>query len=168
VIAFLRAALERVDSSLLDEWERMRHPDAAVEAPKSPDSQAPRPMDLSSDPKAFAARVRADLHRLLKALAAKDYAEAAASIHPVGAWTAEQLEAELAPYWTEHPRIDVTPAARRPSNTVLTPNGAKRWNVRQRIVDPTGEADWMLDCAVDLSEPKDAGSPLIELRRIGT
>ena len=168
VIAFLRAALERVDSSLLDEWERMRHPDAAVEAPKSPDSQAPRPMDLSSDPKAFAARVRADLHRLLKALAAKDYAEAAASIHPVGAWTAEQLEAELAPYWTEHPRIDVTPAARRPSHTVLTPDGAKRWSVRQRIVDPTGEADWMLDCLVDLSEPKDAGSPLIELRRIGT
>ncbi|MHB8877746.1 MAG: DUF3516 domain-containing protein, partial [Myxococcaceae bacterium] len=170
VIAFLRVALERVDSSLLDEWERMRNPDAALPAPSAEaEAQGPRkPRDLAADPRAFAARVRSDLHRLLKALAAKKYDEAAASVYPAGEWTPARFEAELAPYWAEHPAIDVTPAARRPSNTVITAEGGRRWTARQRLIDPAGEADWMLDCAVDLTGPRDAELPLIELRRIGT
>jgi superfamily II RNA helicase len=169
VIAFLRAALERVDSSLLDEWERMRDPEA-VRAP-SAEAAAPeprKPRDLAADPRAFAARVRADLHRLLKALAAKDYEEAAASLFPAGEWTAKSLEEAVAPYWADHQSIDVTPAARRPNNTTITAEEGRHWTARQRIIDPTGEADWMLDCTIDLSEPRDPALPLIGLRRIGT
>ncbi len=169
VIAFLRATLEHVDSSLLDEWERLRDPaTAAIDRVAPAPAEPPKPRDLAANPRAFAARLRADLHRLLKALAAKDYAGAALCLYPAGDWTPERLEAALSPYWSDHRTIDVTPAARRPSNTQVVAEGNRRWTARQRIVDGEGEADWMLDCAVDLTEPRAPELPLIELRRVGT
>jgi hypothetical protein len=74
----------------------------------------------------------------------------------------------MAPYWAEHPRIDVTPAARRPHNTFLEESGPRRWKALQRIVDEAGEVDWMLECWVDLSAPRDPDQPLIELVRVAT
>ena len=82
VVAFLRTTVRGVDSSLLDEWERMRdrpgpgRPAAAARpatAPAAPPSPSTRP----PTPAAFAARVRAELHRLLGALARRYYEEAA-------------------------------------------------------------------------------------------
>ena len=62
----------------------------------------------------------------------------------------------------------MTPAARRPHNTVLDEAGPRRWKAVQRIVDEAGEVDWMVECQVDLSAPRDPDQPLIELVRIGT
>ncbi|HSN13084.1 MAG TPA: DUF3516 domain-containing protein, partial [Anaeromyxobacteraceae bacterium] len=77
------------------------------------------------------------------------------------------LEAALAPYFAEHPRIDVTPAARRPDRTLITPAGDRRWEATQQIVDETGEADWALFCEVDLTGPTDPDRPLVSLARVG-
>ena len=76
VIAFLRTTVRGVDSSLLDEWERLRDPAyqaAPLEAPVRP--VAPPP--IWADARAFAARLRTELHRLLAALARKDWEAAA-------------------------------------------------------------------------------------------
>jgi len=169
-LVFLRALVRGVDSSLLDEWERLRAPAAAPVPAGRPAEAPPAPsFDLAADPRALLRRVRADLHRLLGALARRSYEEAAAAIHaPDGAWTPKRLEEALAPYWTEHARIDVTPAARRPHNTFLAEEGPRRWKAVQRIVDEAGEVDWMLECVVDLSAPRDLDLPLVDLVRIGT
>jgi superfamily II RNA helicase len=168
IIAHLRSMIRGVDSSLLDEWEHLRDPLAPE--PESADV-APLPekqRDPAADPRAFAARVRADLHRLLKALADRRYQEAADSIFQrENEWPAERLEQEIAPYYSEHARIDVTPTARKPHNTFMERIGPRTWQARQRIVDPEGEVDTMLDCVVDLSEPRSEDLPLIELVRIG-
>jgi hypothetical protein len=74
----------------------------------------------------------------------------------------------MAPYWAEHARIDTTPAARRPHNTVLRETGPRRWEAIQRIVDEEGEVDWMLACQIDLAAPRDPDAPLVDLVRIGT
>jgi superfamily II RNA helicase len=169
-LAFLRALVRGVDSSLLDEWERMRAPAEAPAAAERP-REAPRApsLDLAADPKALARRIRIDLHRLLGALARRSYEEAAAAIlSPGGEWTPRRLEEALAPYWAEHSRIDVTPAARRPHNTLLEEVGPRRWKAVQRVVDEAGEVDWMLECAVDLSAPRDLDLPVVDLVRIGT
>ena len=171
VLAFLRTTVRGVDSSLLDEWERMRSGEAA-EPRAAPEAAPPGPalpFDPAQSPRAFAARVRADLHRLLGALARRSHEEAAAALwQPGGDWTPRRLEEAMAPYWAEHPRIDVTPAARRPHNTFVTGEGPRRWKAVQRIVDEAGEVDWMLECLVDLSAPRDPDLPLVELVRIGT
>lgn len=171
VLAFLRATVRGVDSSLLDEWERMRWGEAAE--PRPAPEVAPRlpalAIDPAASPRAFAARVRADLHRLLGALARRSHEEAAAALwQPDGEWNPRRLEEAMAPYWAEHARIDVTPAARRPHNTFLDEMGPRRWRAVQRIVDEAGEVDWMLECRIDLSAPRDPDQPLIELLRIGT
>jgi len=169
-IAFLRTTVRGVDSSLVDEWERMRGGAAAPAAPVEAPAPGPAaPADPAADPRAFLARVRADLHRLLGALARRSYEEAAGAVYQrQGEWTPRRLEEAMSPFWAEHARIDVTPAARRPHNTFLEREGPRRWRAIQRIVDDAGEVDWMLECAVDLSEPRDPDLPLVELTRVAT
>ncbi len=167
VSAFFHAMVRQVDSSLLDEWERMRKVEAQLERAAPAEPAPERPKDIAADKKAFAARVRNELHRLLKALSRKDYEEAAQLLHPNGGWTPERLEAEMAPFWAEHTAIDVTPRARTVRHTHLVEEEMRLWVARQTVVDETGEGDWMLECVVDLRHPSDADAPLIDLRRVG-
>jgi superfamily II RNA helicase len=180
VLAHLRSVLRQVDSSLLDEWERLKDPASAVEAKAlGANALAANALATTGAPlrrpqlqgKELAARVRTDLHRLLKALSSKDYGEAARSLYTVPGddpWDEARLAAAIEPYWAEHAAIDVTPRARRPDKTHLAATGDRQWVAQQRIVDPAGDEDWMLDCTIDLSEPRDEDLPLIALRRIGT
>jgi superfamily II RNA helicase len=170
VIAFLRATVRGVDSSLIDEWERMRDPSyqAAVVDPRAAVAATLGPPPIWADPRAFAARVRNELHALVVALARKDHGAAASALAPGGEWTPARLEEALAPYWAEHQKIDVTPAARRPDNTFLKELAPRRWEAVQRIVDEAGEVDWMLQCEIDLADPaRDTDQPLLTLVRVG-
>lgn len=170
VIAFLRTTVRGVDSSLLDEWERLRDP-AYQAAPLAAPERVVAPPPLWADARAFAARLRTELHRLLTALARKDWEGAAAALREhggEGAWTPARLEAELGPYWAAHPRIDVTPAARRPHQTFVKELAPRRWEAVQRIVDEAGEVDWMIQCEVDLTGHFDPDRPLLTLLRVGT
>ncbi len=144
--ALLGAVLRTVDASLLEEWESLRDGGASP-VPGAVAAAEPRPRDIAADPRAFAARLRAELHRLLGALARKDYAEALAAIRPVPAedgteWTAERLSTALAPFYPEHRAIVVTPAARNPRHTIIKPAGPRRWDVEQRLIDREGHDDW--------------------------
>jgi len=172
VIAFLRIVVRGVDSSLLDEWERMRsgdpsHPTAALD-PRAELVRELGPPPIWADPRAFAARVRNELHALLVALARRDHEAAAAVLRPGSAWTPAELEAEMAPYWAGHARIDVTPAARRAHNTFLSEDGPRRWKAVQRVVDESGEVDWAIHAEIDLSGEHDPDRPILGLVRIGT
>jgi len=161
IIAHFGLMLRTVDSSLLDEWERMQGlaPRSGKDAPDE------KPYDLAEDRRGLTLRVRAELHRLLKAVAEKNWEAAAASVRP--GWSAEEIEAEMAPYFDEHAFVDLTPHARKAHNTLLQETGSRQWSAQQKIVDPEGESDWVLECVVDLRDFVDEGQPILELRRIG-
>jgi hypothetical protein len=138
------------------------------------------------------------MHRLLFALARRDFSGAAAGLRapsPDSAWTAEELEAELAPCLAALGALDTTPRARRPDRTALLPDGPKRFHAQQKLTAPAqGESaiesmsraagataaemepaaraaapeEWMLDCVVDLGVARPEEEPLLELVRIGT
>src|SRR5205085_2258861 len=158
---------------------------AAAQAHREMLAARPRDTDaLLGDPRALKARVRTELHRLLLALARRDFAGAAAGLRassPDSAWTAEELEAEAAPCLAALGALDTTPRARRPDRTALLPDGPKRFRAQQKLVAPArGESEveamsraagataaemepasgaaspqeWMLDCVVDLSAPR--------------
>ena len=163
ILAGLRVLLREVDSSLIDEWESLKDPRVRARA-----AIPARVVELADDPRALAARVRAELHRLVRALAARDY-ETAARLVVEGAepWTAERFTQAMAPYWAAHPVLLATPAARRPSLTRIDELGARRFRAQQTLLDAEGDEDWSLDCIVDLGEDKPEGAPLLDLQRIG-
>ena len=169
LVASLGGVVRTVDSSLLEEWEEMRAP-TALAGPVAIEPKKPR--DVAADPRAFAARVRAELHRLLGALARRDFDEARAALRDdeTGTWTTERLAAEVAPYFAEHENIIVTPLARNPRNTTQSQVAPRIWEAQQTIVDPAGDEDFAIHTRIDLSEPLLPGqenAPLIELMRIG-
>jgi superfamily II RNA helicase len=207
VIAFLRATVRTTDSTLLDEWEALLDPAASAEektrrlaaAQAHREALAARPRDtdvLLRDPRALKARVRTELHRLLFALARRDFAAAAAGLKassPDSAWTPEELETELAPALAALGALDTTPRARRPDRTMLLPDGPKRFRAQQNLLGAAGresavtamardagatgaelenaseaKEEWMLDCVIDLGVPRPEDEPLLELVRIGT
>jgi hypothetical protein len=169
LVASLGAVVRTVDSSLLEEWEEMRAPTSLADAlPVALEPKKPR--DPAADPRAFAARIRAELHRLLGALARRDFDEARAALRDGEAWTPERLSAEIAPYFAEHEKIIVTPLARSPRNTTQSLVAPRIWEAQQMLVDPAGDEDFAIHARVDLSEPLLPGqenAPLIELQRIG-
>ncbi|MFL5356351.1 DEAD/DEAH box helicase [Archangium sp.] len=169
IIEWLRAMIRYVDQSLLEEWERMKNPgEVAIRRAEAPDR---KPQDLTDDPRAFAAHVRNELHRLLRALAYRRYPDALALLRQDEGgepWTAAKLGEAMTPYFEEHKAVVLTPQARRPANTFLKEAGERQWEAQQRILDPEGHGDWMLDCFIDLAGRKVDDGPLLSLRRIGT
>jgi hypothetical protein len=170
LIGSLGGVVRTVDSSLLEEWEEMRAPPTFTEAGRIAAEPA-KPRDVAADPRAFAARIRAELHRLLGALARRDFADALAALREgEPGWTAERLAAEVAPYFEEHNQIVVTPVARSPRKTTLAQVAPRIWEAQQAIVDPEGDEDFAIFTRIDLSQPIPPGqenAPLVELLRIG-
>jgi hypothetical protein len=168
MIAYFGVLVRGVDSSLVDEWERLRDPTwEKTEAAKA-DPSALR-TDITADEKSFLVLVRNELFRLLRALASKDFETAAslASGNPDEPWTPERIEQALAPYLAEHASIRTDPAARDPKKTLVekSEDGAL-WRVQQIITDPDDDNDWVLAGEIDLDRSIEAKRPVFSLREI--
>ncbi|PZR16812.1 MAG: DUF3516 domain-containing protein [Archangium gephyra] len=164
IAAFLLTTLKHTDSSLVAEWESMRYGrELGVVTPPGEDAPKPR-IDLAKNPKALAARVRAEMHQLVRLLARKSYDDAAEQL---GLESGADLEKWLAPYWEEHAYIDITPRARQPVLTQLIPDGDRKWTARHSLVDAKGEQDWYIEGVVDLTERDDVDGALVTVRHIG-
>jgi hypothetical protein len=168
LIAYFHAMLERVDTSLVDAWATLLDPEAA-EAAARPRAEAP-PFDLARHERLLAARVRAELHALVRALAHGDWDEAVECVRQTQGdhWDAARFEQALAPYLEEYTRIVFTPDARQAHRTLLKPMGERRWEVFQTLVDPEGDALWAIEGEVDLRGQRDPEGALVAVRRIGT
>jgi hypothetical protein len=167
-IAFLRTTLQNVDSSLVQAWETLLQPEAA--GLEGREAAAPPPFDVARQPKALAARVRAELHALVRDLAAREFGAAALRLpeDPEDPWDAARLETALEPFFEEYGEIVFTPQSRLARRTRLEEVGPRRWGVTQVLCDPLGDDLWALHGEVDLTGQRDPEGPLVRLRRIGT
>jgi superfamily II RNA helicase len=164
ILASMRVMLREVDSSLIDEWESLKQPAARAHPVAAP----PKPVDLAQDRRALTARVRADLHHVVRALAARDWEAAAARLHAGDEpWTPERLSKAMAPYFATHKVLLATPAARQPKLTRIDEVEPRRFRAQQVLLDPEGDEDWALDCIIDLTEPRPEDAPLLDLQRVG-
>jgi hypothetical protein len=166
VIAFLRTTVQGVDSSLVEAWEVLMAPGAETAPRRGPPTP---PFDLASRPRALAARVRAELHALLRDLAHGEYGAAALRLRqdPDDPWEPARLEAALAPFLEQHREIDFTPRSRQARLTHLEGVGPRRWRVEQVLCDPQAEDLWALHGEIDLTGQRDPEGPLVRLHRIG-
>ncbi len=175
VIAFLRAMLERIDSSLIEEWESMRHPELLLEG--VPDSKTAHRMlaarELRGNPARLASRLRAEMHQLVASLARHDWEEAAACVQrrrddPSVLQEPEDFSCALEPFFADHVEIVFDHNARLAEHTQITSIGANQWQVIQVLLDPSDENLWCIEGHVDLSDDANVEGPLIVVTRIET
>jgi hypothetical protein len=161
--AFFRALVEGVDSSLVQEWESLVHPGST---PARKRAEAPR-YDLALDERGLRARLRAEAHRLLRALSRKDWEEAARCVHPDAAdpWDASRLRDALAPYFAAHPVLRFDHRARQSEFTSIRRRGPREWTVTQRLLDPDEQSDAWFEAEVDLRGVLEPEGPLLRLVR---
>jgi hypothetical protein len=163
IIAALRTTLGRVDSSLIQEWEQMLAPAATVVAAIEQPKLA---YDPDANPKAFNAKIRADMHAFVKALSRRDYDEAIASMKKSDEWSASSIEQAIAPFYEHHTRIVFDPPARQPHFTTIKKLGEGRYEVRQVLVDEQDDNDWYVEGLVELNSSTIVGEALVSLKSI--
>jgi superfamily II RNA helicase len=173
VIGFFRTMLERTDTSLIEEWESMVHPDQALDERAREEARLEmRAYELFHDPKAFPARVRAEIHQLVRALSEEDYEDASLSVWQGESeeerWPAERLEQAMVPFHADYGPLVFNHEARRAQHTRLVPTGHRTWDVTQVLVDSEGDNFWYIDAQIDLSDVANFDGPLLRLRSIGT
>ena len=188
---YLAETIRLADSSLLDEWEKMRDPAYAVSgaADESLPDALLRPPDITQDSTAFTAAIRTRIFAFLRAVADGDSelaldalglaggsengietGAAAVEIADTGAvaWTPERLAAIMPAYLEEHERLCFDPEARNIRHTYVRPaEDGQSWNVQQMLVDPEGHNDWVAEFEVDLPQCRERGEPVLHLVRVG-
>jgi hypothetical protein len=154
---WLGETVRQVDSSLLDEWDRLR---SGVETPPPavPAAVVGPPPGVTANVRAFRVMVRNEVFRVVELLARSAYGELAEAGGP----GAEAWESTLAPYWERHGAIG-TGAAARGTGLFQVREGATHWHVRQVLDDPAGDRDWALFASVELAASDEAGAPVLEL-----
>lgn len=172
VLGYFRTMIEHIDTSLLEEWESMLHPDMAFdEAAQEQMREEIRAYELFHDPKAFRARVRAEIHQLVRCLSEGNWDEAIASIRQGDEgtethWTEERFQEALAPFLQEYGEIVFNHKARQAQHTRLEKTGDRHWNFTQNLLDPEGDCFWYLSGDIDLSGDRLFEGTLLQLRSI--
>ena len=176
--AYLRAMLRDVDSSLLEEWERMRDP-SYVPAERESRGLELKPPALEEDPditrdrRSFTAAIRARIFSFLRAWSIGDD-EGALSLVPgshldTGApWDPDGLRVAREAHRLEHRDLRLDPEARNLRHThVAVVADTSSWQVDQMLVDTESLNDWVASFAVDLAASREAGEPVARLVRLG-
>ncbi len=174
---YLATMLRQIDSSLLEEWEKMRDPNY-VPRGETPEVRPPgaeeAARDITRDPKAFTATIRLRIFTFLRALTSGDLEAALAATDPSASsddepWTADRLRRAVEEYHVDHEYLRLDPEARNTRHTYITPSeDQQRWRVQQMLIDPAEANDWVAEFEVDLAESRSTGAPVIRLHRLGS
>ena len=173
---YLATMIRQVDSSLLDEWEKMRDPSyqrAETKEVRPPGAEEAE-RDITRDTKSFSAAIRNRIFSFLRGLVNADFEQALTHLSsapdPEGQpWTAERLKQIVEAYCGEHERICLDPNARNLRHTYVLPSEDKcTWRVQQMLVDPEEHNDWVAEFEVDLGQSRQSGEPFLRLIRVGS
>jgi superfamily II RNA helicase len=159
ITEWLGELIRQVDSSLLDEWERLRNPDDVL-----PDGDVPieKPAPpLTANARAFRVMVRNVAFRRVELVALRDWAALGAADTESG-WDEARWESAMLPYFAEHDRVGTGPDARSPAMfQVSADKGARVWRVRQVLDDADGFREWAIVAEVDLDASDETGAPVL-------
>jgi len=139
---------------------------------------------LAQDERALMVRVRRELHRLLRAVATKDWEAATASLRPEDAWEPKRIEDAFRPWFETRKELWAYGDARKAEHTTLRRDGETSFTAWQALIDrsatlalpgdedeseaaaDTGSAEGAIEVAIDLGGPIDDATPIIALRGV--
>ncbi len=171
------AMVRRVDSSLLDEWEKMKNP-LAWEAHHLRDEnrakiEAAR-TQAKLDSRTLTIQLRNEVFRFVRALAAGEWETA---VQMAGSkpdredhlWTQDRFETLAKAYSEDHSGILTTPQARATEHTTIDRSRENEglWRLTQILVDPEGLNDWTIEFEILLRDSKQEQRPIFRILTIG-
>jgi len=173
LVEWLGELVRGVDSSLLDEWERLSNPvddDADTLTGDSPlngtSVEAPvRP--VTGNVRAFRVLLRNAMFKRVE-LASREAYSTLGSLDGADGWDADAWADALDPMFEHYgdDAIGFGPQARSPKLLTITEgvDGNPRfWTVRQVLDDPDGDHDWAITATVDLDASDEAGEVVLHV-----
>ncbi len=187
LIEWLGELVRQVDSSLIDEWEKLINPEPDDLAPDSRFSTIEAaPRDVTQNERAFAVMVRNEAFRWVQLLSRRNVDELARCSDPDHASDLERAPSPLRPaeqvaqmvdaYFEAHDDVSTGPAARAPELFQLgeaagsdaqfaaqsaTDEGDDVVAVRQVVIDPDDNRDYCLTGWVDLDRSRQLGRAVL-------
>lgn len=152
VVSWLGALVRQVDSSLIDEWERLIAPGDEPEAgPVRPTPTGE--CTVLDDPRALRVAVRNTMFDWTQRLARRERLDVPG---------AESLDTDvaLAPYWAEHDEILTGPDARSGERFIWSAGDLR---ATQILHDPDDTNEWRLEASVDRVATIETGWPVLTL-----
>ena len=184
---YLGDMIRRTDSSLLEEWEKMAHPEdyqkrleegAAEDEAEKAFGADKAAADITYDKKRFLGMVRQRIFQIMGSLSKQDFAavldsladdleEGQMLVDGEGKpWTENTLTEIMAAYTAEHHKFRMDVEGRALAHTIVTYEGDVM-HIQQMLQDEEEFNDWSIDFEINLAESREAGVPLLKMTRIG-
>jgi superfamily II RNA helicase len=158
LIEWLGELVRQVDSSLIDEWEKLR--DGSLEAAVAAASEAPPA--VTGNVRAFRVLVRNALFRRVELAALRRYSDLG-ELDAASGWDASAWADALEEYYEEYDSIGTGRDARGPALLIIS----DAWQCRQIFDDPAGDHDWGISATVDLAASDEAGTAVLRVTDVG-
>ncbi len=164
VIEWLGELVRQVDSSLIDEWEKLA---AGLDAGGEPAPPAldQGPAGVTRNTRAFRVLVRNAMFRRVE-LAALGRWDLLGELDREAGWDAQTWRVAFEPYFALHDEIGIGPDARGPQ-LIQIEEQPERWVVTQVLDDPAGDRDWAITAEVDLAASDESGEAVVWMTRFG-
>ncbi|MDT7662070.1 MAG: hypothetical protein QOD04_1626 [Pseudonocardiales bacterium] len=153
LIELLGELVREVDSSLLDEWEKLANPDG--------EEITAHPRTVTADPRALRVLVRNAMFRRVQLVARKRWDELG-ELDPSGLWDADRWHLAMERYYEQFDEIRTDAHARGPDLFRVT-EGPGRWEIHQVLDDPDGFHEWSISAEVDLDASQRAGTAVLKV-----
>jgi hypothetical protein len=163
LIEWLGELVRQVDSSLIDEWERLRNP--TDEPTTTGGLDADLPPAVTGNVRAFRVLVRNALFRRVELASLRRYYELG-DLDSDSGWTADAWAQALEPYFDTYTDLGAGSDARGPGMLIIEVHRDK-WTVRQIFDDPAGDHDWGISAEIDLAASDEVGAAVVKITEVG-
>ncbi|HTI28080.1 MAG TPA: DUF3516 domain-containing protein, partial [Kutzneria sp.] len=161
LVEWLGELVRQVDSSLIDEWEKLANPEDQLE----PQPIDERPPAVTTNERAFRVLVRNAMFRRVELAALRRY-DILGELDAEYGWDTVAWRDAMEPYFDEYDRLGTGPNARGPQLLQIEKE-PERWLVRQVFDDPDGDHDWGITAEVDLHGSDESGTAAITVTDVG-
>lgn len=159
VFEWLGALVRQVDSSLLDEWERLQNPEQLNEEIR------PQAVDITTQTRAFQVMIRNATFRWIQLLSRADYTGLAQEAEG-DLSDPERIKEVVSAYWEDFNEVTTDAEARSSRWLVETARDQTQVIVEQIVCDPEGFNEWRLRGVVELEASREAGEAVVKLTDI--
>ncbi|MDN6328940.1 MAG: DEAD/DEAH box helicase [Dermabacteraceae bacterium] len=164
MIEWLGVLVRGIDSSLLDEWEALTHPEDLEEDGAS-EIRPSTPRGLSAQTKVLRTMVRAAMWQRVEHFAFEREARLA-ELDGASGWDRPRWAAVMDDYYETYDDVGIDGPARSPQLLQITEE-SRVWRIRQAFHDPEGNHDWAIEAELDLEATDETGEPVLAITHVG-